>query len=119
MSQQPPNLCDFDVTVFLHGDGLLGHTLEYGPYFEMHATFGQYKVKDRVDMALVGSQPRPLLHPVLEKATGDDYRYDNVAHTYRSTAAKNFRLQHDGLRTRVDEAVNIELWCHTRVSGIK
>jgi hypothetical protein len=112
-------LCDFDLRLHLCADGLMGGDREYNPYFKVHATFGDYKVKDLMALQLVDSQPRQL-RPYQGGGGGEElYEYDDKLNTYRSAASKNFRLEHSGVETRVDESVNVELWCHTRLSGIK
>jgi hypothetical protein len=111
-------LCDFTITLHLCADGLLGGTAEYNPYFAVHGSFDGYKVKREVPLQLVGTQPRELIaqSPVPGEET---YYYDNQLRTYRAKQPLSFRFTHQGAETRVDEAINAELWCHTRLSGIK
>jgi len=107
------------------GDGLMGADREYAPYFMVHGTFGEYKVKDRLGLELVSSVPRQLRPYQQQQGQQQQeqeelYEYDDKLNTYRSETSKNFRLEHLGQETtRVDESINIELWCHTRLSGIK
>ena len=112
-------LCDFDLSLHLCADGLMGGDREYNPYFKVHGTFGDYKVKDLMALQLVDSQPRQL-RPVPRRQGGEElYEYDDRLNTCQSAAPKNFRMEHRGIETRVDESINVELWCHTRLSGIK
>lgn len=110
-------LCEFEVTIKLEGDGLLGGKHEYNPYIGMHTTFGDYKQIKRVALAESGTRPRHNHTHHRDKST-DIYTYSDQVTRYQSTAYR-FKVPFYGEQTRVDEALSFELFCHTRDSGIE
>lgn len=112
-------LCEFEVTIKLEGDGLLGGKHEYNPYIGMHATFGDYKQIKRVNLSVNGTRPRHKhSHHRDKTAKNDVYNYSDDVISYQSTTHR-FKVPYNGEQTRVDEAVWFELFCHTRDSGIE
>lgn len=117
-------LCDFDLSLHLDADGLLGGIYEYNPRFQVHGTFGAHCVKERMDMVVTGQYKRERQQSTntgKAKQNNEEelYRYQDTVLTYKTQQSKNFRFEHTGEHTRIDESVTAELWCDTRLSGIK
>ncbi len=108
---------EFDVTVRLLGDGLLGGIHEYDPYMGVHGTFGEYKLQRKVDLQLCGNQERPHLQNHQQKKQAELYEYDAAVLSYETREPLHFRLTYDE-HTRGDDGLWFELWCHTRNSGL-
>lgn len=105
----------FNLTVHFRGDGLLGGIHEYDPFLGVHSTFGEYKIQKEVNLQLSNGQQKPKLQNHQKKET---FHYDKTVLSYETRQPLQFTLHYDEY-TRGDESLWIELWCHSRNSGLR
>lgn len=104
------HLCEFQLSVHFKGTGLMGGKDEYNPYIGVYGTFGEHKMVKKISLNAVCVEKR--------KEGDGEYHFDDKLISYESEKAHRFRVPYNGTKTRVDEAIWVELFCHTRDSGI-
>lgn len=97
--------------------GLIGGTQQYAPYLGVHGTFPPYALQERVDLHLEAGQKAPPQRDHTLNADHTQFDYDAQVLSYETRGPLRYALQHDEW-TRGDEALWIEVYCHTRESGI-
>lgn len=105
----------FDLTIQFKGSGLQGGIHEYDPFLGVHTTTGGSKIQKHVPLQLQKGQVKPKLQNYQK---GELFGYDETVLNYETKRPLRFTLQWDQY-TRGDETVWIELWCHSRNSGLK